>query len=210
MAGKNKPIGQNVTIQVKHQKDLKLKQKEREYKKEVSRKASLANKRLKRLEKNNLTNLPAYQNFLNYKGGVKFSVKGKSHNELVAEMARLDHFINAKTSTVRGANATLRQIASNTNVSFKRVGELNAKLSKFFNLYSQVEQYLQSSLQIANAVGSDTVMKVVSDYVRDQEQTIKSGMGDYKDMVESIAKVLATKYVEDVENDFADDFTDLF
>ena len=81
---------------------------------------------------------------------------------------------------------------------------------KFFKLYSQVEQYLQSSLQIANAVGSDTVMKVVSDYVRDQEQTIKSGMGDYKDMVKSIAKVLATKYVEDVENNFADDFTDLF
>lgn len=195
---------------VTRHKDPLIKERERKYKAEVSRKASMANKRLKRLEKNDLTNLPAYKNWLDYKGGVKFSVKGKSHNELVAEMARLDHFINAKTSTVRGANATLKQIASNTNISYKRVGELNAKLSKFFDLYSKVEQYLQNSLQIANAVGSDTVMQVVSDYVRDQEQTIKAGMNDYKDMVESISKVLATKYVEQVENDFADDFTDLF
>lgn len=197
-------------VKVTRHKDPLIKERERKYKAEVSRKASMANKRLKRLEKNGLTNLPAYRNWLDYKGGVKFSVKGKSHNELVAEMARLDHFINAKTSTVRGANATLKQIASSTNISYKRVGELNAKLSKFFDLYSKVEQYLQNSLQIANAVGSDTVMQVVSDYVRDQEQTIKAGMNDYKDMVESISKVLATKYIEQAENDFADDFIDLF
>ena len=197
-------------VKVTRHKDPLLKERERKYKAEVSRKASLANKRLKRLEKNDLTNLPAYRNWLDYKGGVKFSVKGKSHNELVAEMARLDRFINGKTSTVRGANATLKQIASSTNISYKRVGELNSKLSKFFDLYSKVEQYLQNSLQIANAVGSDTVMQVVSDYVKDQEQTIKAGMNDYKDMVESISKVLATKYIEQAENNFADDFIDLF
>ena len=203
--------GKKITnVKVTRHKDPLLKERERKYKAEVSRKASLANKRLKRLEKNNLTNLPAYRNWLDYKGGVKFSVKGKSHNELVAEMARLDRFINAKTSTVRGANATLKQIASSTNISYKRVGELNAKLSNFFDLYSKVEQYLQNSLQIANAVGSDTVMQVVSDYVRDQEQTIKAGMNDYKDMVEDISKVLSTKYLEQVEDEFADDFTDLF
>lgn len=200
----------NKNVKVTRHKDPLIKDRERKYKAEVSRKASLANKRLKRLEKNGLTNLPAYRNWLDYKGGVKFSVKGKSHNELVAEMARLDHFINAKTSTVRGANATLKQIASNTNISYKRVGELNVKLSNFFDLYSKVEQYLQNSLQIANAIGSDTVMKVVSDYVRDQEQTIKAGMNDYEDMVESISKVLTTKYLEQVEDDFADDFTNLF
>ena len=198
------------TVKVKRHKDPLIKERERKYKAEVSRKASMANKRLKRLEKNDLTNLPAYRNWLDYKGGVKFSVKGKSHNELVAEMARLDHFINAKTSTVRGANTTLKQIASSTNISYKRVGELNVKLSKFFDLYYKVEQYLQNSMQIANAVGSDTVMQVVSDYVKDQEQTIQAGMNDYKSMVDSISNVLATKYVEQAENDFADDFTDLF
>lgn len=197
-------------VKVTRHKDPLIKEREHKYKAEVSRKASMANKRLKRLEKNDLTNLPAYRNWLDYKGGVKFSVKGKSHNELVAEMARLDHFINAKTSTVRGANTTLKQIASSTNISYKRVGELNVKLSKFFDLYYKVEQYLQNSLQIANAVGSDTVMRVVSDYVKDQEQTIQAGMNDYKDMVDSISNVLATKYVEQAENDFADDFTDLF
>ena len=168
---------------------------------------AVANKRLKRLEKNEMDTPAALA--IRRSGG-NFSTKGKSLNQLRAEYMRVTGFLNAKTSTVRGANATLKQIASSTNISYKRVGELNSKLSKFFDLYSKVEQYLQNSLQIANAVGSDTVMQVVSDYVRDQEQTIKAGMTDYKDMVESISKVLATKYIEQAENNFADDFTDLF
>ena len=44
-------------------------------KKEVSRKASMANKRLVRLENNKLTDLPAYKQWKNYNGGVKFSIK---------------------------------------------------------------------------------------------------------------------------------------
>lgn len=188
-------------------------ERDRKFKQEISRKASMANKRLQRLEKNDLTNLPAYRNWLDYRGGVKFSVKGKSHNELVAEMARLDHFINAKTSTVRGANATLKQIADTTNLSYKRVGELNSKLSGFFELYNKTQDYLESSMQIANSIGSDTVMDTISNYVNDNEVDLEDAGGDYEDMIESITELLGNKYMEQAQDeifDSFDSFEDLF
>lgn len=187
-----------------------LKKNEPAFKAEVSRKASLANKRLKRLEKNGLTNLPAYKNWLDYKGGVKFSVKGKSHNELVAEMARLDHFINAKTSTVRGANALLKNIANTNNIKYNRIGELNAKLSSFFTLYSQINQQLQNSLQIANAIGSDQVMKTISNYVKDQSIDLENAGNAFGDMEESILKLLANDYAEQATDELFDNFSELF
>lgn len=186
------------------------KEREKRFRQEVSRKASMANKRLKRLEKNGLTDMPAYRNWYDYKGGVKFSVKGKSHNELVAEMARLDHFINAKTSTVRGANSTLKEIAKNTNISYKRIGELNTKLKGFFELYSKTEQYLHNSLQIANSIGSDTVMNTISNYVKDNQIGLDEAVNDYEDMIQDISNLLSTQYMAQVQDEVFDSFENLF
>ena len=195
-----------------NREDVKRASKERErlFKQEISRKASMANKRLKRLEKNGLTDLPAYRNWYDYKGGVKFSVKGKSHNELVAEMARLDRFINAKTSTVRGANATLKEIANNSNISYKRIGELNTKLKGFFDLYSKTQQYLESGLQIANSIGSDTVMNTISNYVKDNKINLNEASVDFEDMVENISELLGNQYMEQAQDQIFDSFENLF
>lgn len=190
--------------------DRENKERERRFRQEVSRKASMANKRLKRLEKNGLTDMPAYRNWYDYKGGVKFSVKGKSHNELVAEMARLDHFINAKTSTVRGANSTLKEIANNINISYKRIGELNTKLKGFFELYSKTEQYLHNSLQIANSIGSDMVMNTISNYVKDNQIGLDEAVNDYEDMIQDISDLLSTQYMAQVQDEVFDSFENLF
>ena len=113
------------------------------FKKEVSRKASMANKRLERLEKNDLTNLSAYKQWQSYNGGVKFSVAGKDYNELQQEMARLNRFLDNKTSLVRQANQQLKDIASNLGLKYKSVKELPAKTEKFFSLAGKVEEYLR-------------------------------------------------------------------
>ena len=55
-----------------------------EFRKEVSSKASLANKRLARLEKNGLTDSPAYQKFMEG-GGKRFSIRGKTGSELTKD-----------------------------------------------------------------------------------------------------------------------------
>ena len=100
-------------------------------KKEVSRMASQANKRLVRLESNELTELPAYQSWVDG-GAIKFSVKGKDYNQLQAEFWRLKNFLDNKTSLVRQANKYLRDMANVTGIKYGNLSELKAKSKYFF------------------------------------------------------------------------------
>ena len=68
---------------------------EKEFRNAVTKIVSVANKRIKRLEKSNLKDSPAYQKWLD-EGGVKFSVKGKTHNQLQREVARLKKFMESE------------------------------------------------------------------------------------------------------------------
>ena len=116
----------------------------------ISKLARKANARLRRLEKAELTGSPAYQYWLN-SGGVNFGVRGKDYNQLQAELARLNGFLNAKTSTVRGAKAMLKDIASNTGLTGD-YREIMNNSANFFRLAGMVEQYLNSAEGVANAI----------------------------------------------------------
>ena len=63
--------------------------------------ADAANKRVVRLEKADISS-PAYLGYL--RSGGKFSTKGKNVNQLRSEYIRARAFLNAKTSTIKGAN----------------------------------------------------------------------------------------------------------
>lgn len=136
-----------------------------EYAKEVSRKASMANKRLKRLEEKGLTDTPSYKQWLNYKDGQKFSVAGKDYNDLQKENARLNQFLNGDTSTIRGTNKWLKNIAENTGIKYERVGELQKASSQFFELASKVEQYLRTTQGSATAIGYKRIWQAINEYV---------------------------------------------
>lgn len=75
--------------------------------KEVSILASAANKRIKRLQQAGY-NTPALRYTMEHGG--KFSVKGKSHDELLEEIKRAKGFLAAKTSTVSGAKKSIKTI----------------------------------------------------------------------------------------------------
>ncbi len=113
-------------------------------KKEVSRMASMANKRLVRLEKNELTELPAYQSWVDG-GSIKFSVKGKDYNQLQSEFWRLKNFLDNKTSLVRQANRYLREMAENTGIQYNGLADLKAKASEFFRLADKIKEYYKMS-----------------------------------------------------------------
>lgn len=158
-------------------------------KKEVSRKASMANKRLKRLEKNDLTNLPAYKNWVDYGGGVKFSVAGKDYNQLQKELARVNNFINAKTSLVRQANAHLKDIANMTGISYNSVRELPEKTKAFFDLASKVEQYLRNVEGSASAIGYQKIWSVINEYVEDEKLALGDANVDMEGVLEEIIEL---------------------
>lgn len=155
---------------------------------EVSRLASMANKRLVRLENHGFEDSPAYQQFV-ASGGEKFSVRGKDYNELQKELARVRQFINAKTSTIRGAQSVLKAIASNTGMDLKG-RELWAQASNFFRIASMVEQYIRNTENTASAIGYQKIWTAVNQYTQQNEIDLAQMHGDMEQLVGNIAQMI--------------------
>lgn len=146
-----------------------------ELKKEVSRMASMANKRLKRLESNNLTLLPAYREWEQH-GAIKFSVRGKNYNQLQSEYWRLKHFLDDRTSTVRQANKFLREMAENTGIKYKGLEDLKNKSTKFFELAEKIKQYNMSINQSAQALDYQKIWQQINTYVNNTNTDLASAI----------------------------------
>lgn len=180
------------------------KQRIRTLKAEISKKASMANKRLVRLRKNNMTNNPAYRQWVDYKGGVKFSVKGKSYNELQGELARVNNFIDSATSTVRGTNKYLKNLASNAGIKFDSVKELTDSSNAFFELASKVDDYLESANNSASAIGYQKIWSAINQYVKESDQTLTQASNDIGESVKNIIDLIGDLGEEKVSDIFDD------
>jgi hypothetical protein len=137
----------------------------KELRAEVSRMASMANKRLNRLENNNLTMLPAYQAW-EQNGSIRFSVKGKDYNQLQAEFWRLKNFLDDRTSTVREANAFLREMAENTGIKYNGLEDLKNKSTRFFELAEKIREYNQAIGQAAQALDYQKIWQQINTAVQ--------------------------------------------
>lgn len=137
----------------------------KELRAEVSRMASMANKRLNRLENNNLTMLPAYQAW-EQNGSIRFSVKGKDYNQLQAEFWRLKNFLDDRTSTVREANAFLRGMAENTGIQYHGLEDLKNKSARFFELAEKIREYNQAIGQAAQALDYQKIWQQINTAVQ--------------------------------------------
>lgn len=151
---------------------------------------SMANKRLARLEKSNLTDSPAYQKYVDSKGNAKFSVKGLDHNQLQQEMSKVKKFVQSKTSTVRGINSTLKEMANNTGIKYKNLKELRDKSKSFFELSSKVEQYLRNVDDIASAIGYQKIWEAINTYVKNESIDLKESENDIDSMVQAVTGLI--------------------
>ena len=185
---KNDPfvIGVDSEISKAYGKEQKIKA----YRNEANRLVSLANKRLRRLEKNGLQSSPAYQAYL-ANGGIPFSTKGKDYNQLQSEVARLKRFIDSETSTVKGVNNYLKEIAKNTGIKYKNLTELRKKADTFFELSSKIEQYLRQVEDIASAIGYQKIWESINVYVKDNRLDLSESNLSLDQMVETISKAIA-------------------
>lgn len=168
-----------------------VKKAQAEFRKEVSRLASLANKRIQRLEDAKLTDSPAYQKWVE-NGGVKFGVKGKTYNQLQSEMARLNRFINAQTSTIRGINSNLKEMAANTGIKYGTLKELRSKAANFFELSSKVEQYLRTVNDMASAIGYNKIWEVINEYVERE----KIDLSEAENNIDELSKMVSELIVQ--------------
>ena len=186
-----------------------LKSKTRKLKQEISRKASMANKRLARLEKNGLTETASYRNWVDYRGGVKFSVKGKSYNELQAELARVNHFLDNATSTIRGTNKVLKDMAKTTGMFYTNVNDLYRMSANFFALSSKVEQYLNSAMQGASAIGYQKIWESINSYVKENEISLNGSIEDMDNLVKKISDLAITEHNKDLVDTIFNTFEQL-
>jgi hypothetical protein len=183
-----KPDGQKFK---KRKETLKSEKEKRiaEYRREASRLASMANKRVARLEANDLRDAPAYRGYI--ESGGRFSVKGKTYNQLLVEVARMRTFINANTSTIRGVNKYLKGIADNTKIKYKNLADLRAKSTKFFELSEKVRQYLEALDDLSSNIGYQKIWEAVNVYVRNSNADLASAEMDIDKVSEMVGRAIS-------------------
>ena len=170
--------------------------------KEVSRMASMANKRIDRLERNNLTMLPAYQAW-EKNGSVRFSVKGKSYEETQAEYWRLKKFLDDRTSTVKQANDFLREMAENTGIQYNGLEDLKTKSAKFFELADLIKQYNQSINQSAQALDYQKIWKDINTYVLDTDADLADAVSSEEQLEKFLNYMNLVQPVENNQEGFS-------
>lgn len=186
-----------MAVEIRH-----FKQDYQSLKREVSRLASMANKRLVRLENNGFEDSPAYKHWIE-SGGKKFSVRGKDYNELQKELARVRQFVNAKTSTIRGAQSVLKAIAANTGANFKGK-ELWAQASNFFRVASMIEQYIRNTEDVASAIGYQKIWTAINQYTQANDIDLAAMQVDMEQMVGNIAQMIGIEATNTVIDPLAD------
>ena len=161
-------------------------------KEELRGKAAMANKRVTRLENNGLTNLSAYQGWSdedNWRGGEKFSSAGTNYRDLQRELARVDKFLNNKSSLVREANKQLKNIADTTGIKYDKVSDLPKLTSKFFELASKVEQYLRN-VQGSVAVQYQEIWQEINAYLEKEKIDLNESGEDVAQMDKILEELL--------------------
>ena len=182
----------NLSDEINNQREAFARQKYeriRAYRQEASRLASKANKRIERLEKNDLQSSPAYQKWVK-DGSVRFGVKGKTYNEVQAEVARLNNFLNSETSTVRGIENVLKTMADNTGIKYDDLSDLRSKASNFFEIASKLEQYYRTVLDMGSAIGYQELWEVINSYVATEELDLSAADLDIEQATQRILQAM--------------------
>ena len=178
-----------------------IKREEKELRKQVSRLASMANKRIQRLEQSELTDTPAYKSW-EENGAHKFSVRGKTYQEVQAEYWRVKKFIENKTSTVTGAKQVLYDMASATGIDYTDIADLQAKASSFFSIASKVKQYLQSVGDSAIALDYQKIWEQINLYIKEENVELAGAEGDLQAIDDIVSRMLQLKEEETYYSEF--------
>ena len=127
-----------------------------------------ANKRLKRLQGME-TLSPALNSVL--QSGGKFSIKGKTRNEILKETSRALSFINMKTSTVSGAKQFEKNFAAKLSNKSKNI--TNDQRKTLFDSFRKLQQISPVGL---NIYGSERLVRMLADEVVDENYSFEETM----------------------------------
>ena len=178
---------------------------------QVSHLASMANKRLDRLEKNELTSSPAYQKW-EQNGSHRFSVSGKSYSEVQSEYWRVKDFLEMRTSSVTGTKAVLQEIATNIGwgkIDFDNIALTQEQLSNFFAIANTVSQYLESVDESAAALDYQEIWNTINAAYQQGKIDFNNAELDAEQMQGIISEMLVLEETQNMLEMF-DDMLDEF
>lgn len=196
----------NVKINIKTKKDNVLSAKEKKERREASRLVSMANKRLKRIEQQGLTESPAYKKFIE-DGGQKFGIRGKTREEVKQEVARMNDFLKKQTSTVTGTKQYLKNVAQSVGITkFDNFKQLQDQLNTFFRGVDKVREYLKNSKEVSVAIGYSKIFEVVSNYVEEVGQDLEEIDNLVIEMSKKVVKGAGYGKANEILDNFMSDF----
>ena len=166
------------------------------FRKETARLNSMANKRIKRMlakaDENGFTS-PALEKWKK-EGSQFFEIRSKtSWNELQKERARVSNFLNSSTSSIKGTNKILKEMANNTGLEYKNLADLQSKSSKFFELSNKIDQYYKS--KSGEYKGYQTIWDNINKYVKLDGIDLNNANVD--ELIEPISKMIEEQYLEE-------------
>lgn len=167
---------------------------------QVSQLASMANKRLDRLEKNELTSSPAYQKW-EQAGSHRFSVSGKSYPEVQSEYWRVKDFLEMRTSSVTGTKAVLQEIATNIgwgDIDFDNIAMTQEQLSNFFKIADTVSQYLDSVDESAAALDYQEIWDTINAAYQEGKIDFNNAELDAEQMQGIVSQMLVLEGTQDM------------
>ena len=167
---------------------------------QVSQLASMANKRLDRLEKNELTSSPAYQKW-EQNGSHRFSVSGKSYPEVQSEYWRVKDFLEMRTSSVTGTKAVLQEIATNIgwgDIDFDNIAMTQDQLSNVFKIADSVSQYLDSVDESAAALDYQEIWDTINAAYQEGKIDFNNAELDAEQMQGIVSQMLVLEGTQDM------------
>ena len=166
-----------------------------------------AKKNIRDLQRHNLGDTPAIQK-LEENGKIKFSVKGKTYNELQSDYFRLKRFAESETSTVKGATNVLENIARNTGIQYNNLDDLITQSRVFFDIASKVEQILEAQSQLAFTMGYQTIWTAVNNMVERKMVNLRD-IHNIEEAAKTVYDSLINEYLqEEVEESILSEFFD--
>ena len=178
---------------------------------QVSQLAGIANKRLDRLEKNELTSSPAYQKW-EQNGSHRFSVSGKSYSEVQSEYWRVKDFLEMRTSSVTGTKAVLQEVATNIGwgkIDFTDIASTQEQLSNFFSIADTVSQYLESVDESAAALDYQEIWNTINAAYQQGKIDFNSAELDAEQMQGIVSEMMVLEGTQEMLGMF-DDIIDEF
>ena len=167
---------------------------------QVSQLANMANKRLDRLEKNELTSSPAYQKW-EQAGSHRFSVGGKSYPEVQSEYWRVKDFLEMRTSSVTGTKAVLQEIATNIgwgDIDFDNIAMTQEQLSNFFKIADTVSEYLNSVDESAAALDYQEIWDTINAAYQEGKIDFNNAELDAEQMQGIVSQMLVLEGTQDM------------